>query len=260
MKSLFLTCIESIDENNISYEEDEIESFCNEMLSMYKMAGRDWDDVLVYASNSGRLDAVQRLVENGIKVSNRALIGASIDGHLCVIKYLVSVGPISVHIQNEEIFRLACKNGYLDIIEYLVENGVDIHLDDEYALHWASCNGHLNVVEYLVKNGACVCSDNNRAIILASDSGHLDVVQYLVENDANGLDHMALLTAVENGRLDIVKYLVEIGHDIHSIPRYILRRTSILGHFDIIEYIISKGFDRHAFNDGFSRWALRFLK
>lgn len=37
--------------------------------------------------------------------------------------------------------------------EYLVEQGADIHANGDYALRWAAKNGHLDVVKYLVKQG-----------------------------------------------------------------------------------------------------------
>jgi ankyrin repeat protein len=44
---------------------------------------------------------------------------------------------------------VSVKNGYLDIVKYLIENGADIHVISNKILQLATQNGHLNVVEYV---------------------------------------------------------------------------------------------------------------
>jgi ankyrin repeat protein len=48
----------------------------------------------------------------------------------------------------------ASENGHLDVVKYLVSQGADITADDNYAVRWASFYGHLEVVKYLVSQGA----------------------------------------------------------------------------------------------------------
>ena len=48
----------------------------------------------------------------------------------------------------------ASKNGDLEKVKYLVENGADIHANDDNAFFSSAVYGHLNVVKYLVDNGA----------------------------------------------------------------------------------------------------------
>ena len=47
----------------------------------------------------------------------------------------------------------ASKNGHLQVVKFLVENGADIHANDESALRHASKHGCLEVVKFLVENG-----------------------------------------------------------------------------------------------------------
>ena len=78
----------------------------------------------------------------------------------------------------------ASRNGHLEMVKYLVENGADFRADDDYVVRWASRFGHLKVVKYLVEKGANFRADDNYAIRWASRNGHLEVVKYLVEMGA----------------------------------------------------------------------------
>jgi len=75
--------------------------------------------------------------------------------------------------------RMACYNGELDIVKYIVSKGVDMHLDNNCPLVCVSSGGHLDVVKYLHKYGADITADNNRAIYLASYYGYMDIVKFL---------------------------------------------------------------------------------
>jgi len=78
---------------------------------------------------------------------------ASEDGHLAVVKYLVSHGA-DIHANNDSSVRSTSYNGHLDVVAYLVSQGADIHADNDSSVRSASSNGHLDVVAYLVSQGA----------------------------------------------------------------------------------------------------------
>jgi len=58
-------------------------------------------------------------------------------------------------------FQIAATNGHLEIVKYLVTLGADIRAADNYAVKMASRNGYLEVVKYLVTLGADISVDNN---------------------------------------------------------------------------------------------------
>ena len=139
----------------------------------------------------------------------------------------------------------ASKNGYTDIVKYLVKEGANIHAYRDSALVMASEYGHLDIVNVLLKEGA----NNNgadwlgldSALILASIFGHLDIVKFLVQNgaDIHGQDDEAFRMASYNGQLEIVKYLVQNGANIHSRDDYALRSSSRNGHVEVVNYLKS---------------------
>jgi len=114
---------------------------------------------------------------------NCAVIQASSNGNLNVVKYLVSQGA-DVAAKNNYALLQASDNGHLKVVKYLVEHGADVTVNDNLALQRASINGHLGVVKYLVSQGADVTADDNIAVQWASKNGHLGVVKYLVSQGA----------------------------------------------------------------------------
>jgi len=82
-----------------------------------------------------------------------------------------------VHAYNDDALQLACGNGHLPVVQFLVANGADVHAGADASLLWASRYGHLPVVQFLVKHGADV-NAFDEALQLASYYGHVSVVQF----------------------------------------------------------------------------------
>ena len=68
--------------------------------------------------------------------------------------------------------KWASNNGHLEVVKYLVSQGADVN----NAIKRAGSNGHLEVVKYLVGQGAGTAAEVNYAAIWASEEGHLEVV------------------------------------------------------------------------------------
>ena len=63
------------------------------------------------------------------------------------------------HLDNNYAVRWAAGNGHLEVLKYLVSLGADIQNQNDYAVQWASSNGHLEVLKYLVSLGADIRSE-----------------------------------------------------------------------------------------------------
>ena len=107
---------------------------------------------------------------------NYYLSVAAENGHLNIVKYLVEQG---IDFQEEDALVYAVRNGHLDIVKYLVEKGSDIHINNEEPLREASKRGYLNIVKYLVERGADIHVNDDEPLRKARQNGHVDVVQYL---------------------------------------------------------------------------------
>ncbi len=76
-----------------------------------------------------------------------------------VINFLLSLekthGKIDIHNEDEYIFKLACLRGNLDIIKLLLSleethGQIKIHIDDEYLFRHACFNGNLEIIKLLL--------------------------------------------------------------------------------------------------------------
>ncbi len=137
--------------------------------------------------------------------------------------------------------RSASKNGHLQIVKYLGEQGADLYSKDDYALRWASINGHFPVVKFLVEHGANIDSRNGEALRFASREGYLEIVKYLVEHEANinSNNSESLRWASARGQLEIVKYLTKYGANIHAREDEALRWSKERGHTEVVKYLQS---------------------
>ena len=94
-------------------------------------------------------------------------------GHLDCLIYLHEEGCP----WNETTCEKAARNGHLDILKYLHEEGCPW---DESTCKAAAMNGHLDCLIYLRENG---CPWNKYTFYHAAYNGHLDMLKYLQEED-----------------------------------------------------------------------------
>ncbi len=83
------------------------------------------------------------------------------------------------------IFKYSARQGHLDVLQLLIENGVDLHITDEYALSVSAQNGYLEIVRYLIEVGANVGANDNEALKYSVRRGYLVIAKILMENGAN---------------------------------------------------------------------------
>nr|WBF70365.1 collagen-like protein [Megavirus caiporensis] len=96
------------------------------------------------------------------------------------IKWLVQQGA---NPNNRHLLRWAIQKGYMDIVKYLIEDiKIDYHSIYQYhtELSMACYEGHQNIVEYLVQLGVNVDAYDNIAIQTAANRGHSKIFEYLL--------------------------------------------------------------------------------
>jgi len=84
-----------------------------------------------------------------------------------------------IHADDDAALCWASQNGHLEVVKFLVSKGANIHAVDDRALQLASQYGHLAVVKFLVSKGANIHSDDDFALQVACENGHLAVVKAL---------------------------------------------------------------------------------
>ena len=116
------------------------------------------------------------------------------------------------------ILNEAAERGEFPLILYAIKNGVNLQKAGTGSLYSAAKYGHLNVVKYLVENGVGI-KDFFGLLNGASEEGHIDIVKYLIDMGAP-VTHYALARAVRHDHIDVVKLLIEHGAEVTP---YVLR-------------------------------------
>ena len=123
-------------------------------------------------------------------------------------------------------FRLACKNGHLDVAQWLlyVKPNIDIFARNNEPFVNACKNGHLNVAQWLYQvsiqrhQTIDISSEESVAFRKACINGHLDVAQWLyrvvIERgqtiDITAHNHEAFLGSCSKGHLGVARWLTII--------------------------------------------------
>ena len=121
--------------------------------------------------------------------------------------------------------RDAIKNGQLDIVRDLLEKEPEmLTWSTPFGtwLHVAAAHGHLEIIEFLINAGIDINAQggtfSTNALERAATKGYLDIVEYLinhnVEIDTSEPDRNPLFAAIYGGDFGIVELLVETNIDI----------------------------------------------
>jgi ankyrin repeat protein len=201
---------------------------CNQLTARQKYTP------FILACYRGNEDIVNLLLCRDVDINaqggngNTALILASAEGHVSIVKSLVSHDDIALNIQDEDgwtALMAASGDGHEAVAGLLLAcNDITINTQNEHgwtALIIASANGHEAVVQLLLSHSEVALNtqdENGRtALMLASTNGHKAVVQLLLSHndiapntqDENGWT--ALFTASCLGHKAIARLL--LAHD-----------------------------------------------
>ena len=92
------------------------------------------------------------------------------------------------------LFRICCRNGFVDIVEHLLSHyhdKVDPAARDDQAIQKASANGHHEIVKILLEDGRADPGDNEDddevdveliPVVISSKNGHIKVVMELLKD------------------------------------------------------------------------------
>jgi len=124
-------------------------------------------------------ESIRKKIETIVfkKVTNRMypdFVDACAKGSMKKIMSLMKKGII-LDTNKIEPLILACENGHLPVVKFLIDNGFDPRAEDDMAIRTASIGGYLPLVKYLVEKGANIHADNDYAFNAADDA----IVEYL---------------------------------------------------------------------------------
>ena len=159
------------------------------------------------------------------KASDMDILTAAEQGNLDVVKELLQENPRLVTAADDGGYSLlhkAAYNGHLDIVEYLISQGVNIDAasaSGSTPLHGAAFYGHIETVRLLLDRGAGLDVANAGGytpLLSASAGDHSDIVRLLVEKGADINARPAggrtpLHQAVWNADADLTRFLLDKG-------------------------------------------------
>lgn len=159
------------------------------------------------------------------------LMIAARDGDIDTLKnYIIGDIP-EKDIRN--ISTIAAKQGHLNIIQYLVENGIDINIStyEGSMLTLASKLGHCDIIDYLLSKNADVNHkdyENHTPLAVACYTGNIDVIDRLLATNKCEIDVRIgyhpditpLMLAIRYEHLDVVDRLLAYGADYNKLDNY----------------------------------------
>lgn len=176
------------------------------------------------------------------------------------VRYLLAEGA-DVNAQcgrHGSALQAASARGHLEVIEMLIEAGVDINAKfNTYGIYGsvlqaASAGGHLEVMRLLLKNGADINMASGRggnALWVACRDGKTEAIRLLLENGADinmasGREGNALCIASEYNKTEIVQLLLSQGANVNTQGGYhrsALKTARVRKHLQIVQILLDHG-------------------
>ena len=142
---------------------------------------------------------------------NTLLNVAVIEGHIEIVKYLVSDGAdLNQQDSSEETpLIIAIKEGKLDLIAYFLSQDADVNVKvyfNDTPLHKAVDKGDLEIVKLVVTNGADLNLKNNQKetpLFVAVESNQTNVAEYLISQNGDSTKFINLFLSTRHSLTDI---------------------------------------------------------
>ncbi|EFA80060.1 hypothetical protein PPL_06882 [Heterostelium album PN500] len=184
-------------------------------------------------SSSKNEESNDALIQSFRCVYSSALVIASNVGNLELIEYVLTRQPqYGNDTLYHTMFRDSIANGYLNMMKYLHDKGIDSVFKNN-ALDEAASHGHLSIVEFLHFNRTEGCTKN--AFIYSAFKGHLEIVKFLNANRSEESSPDAMNYAAQKGFLDVVLFLHE--NSISGCTFEALDGAASGGHLSIVKFL-----------------------
>ena len=177
-------------------------------------------------------ELAELMVKHGAEVDIRndkgwtPLIWSAIKGRKAAVEFLLGHGA-NIHLCNNDGWN-AITGAYfkkrLDVVDILTEAGALFGASySEAALLSAYNNGYLDIVNSLLEQGVSpnICDDNGESLIIkAAENGHHELLKKLVEcqadvNCRNASSFPLIAILAKDGHAELVKLVLDAGADVN---------------------------------------------
>ncbi len=144
-------------------------------------------------ARDGFIWGVERATNDDPSIINELLLDAFYGGYMNIVQLLIQNG-VDLHYSSSDgttAFLQACKGGHLSLVKLLLNRGSDLYHQTTsgwnglmYACHTGN---NIHLVSFLLENGLDPCSRNltYTAIGLATSGGFYDICMLLISKGAN---------------------------------------------------------------------------
>ena len=238
----------------------------NDIIDLSFLVEYGADPEIVFKWEMDHYDDIQMIVNNPKyyhRVNSHLEFIVSM-GYISRVRYLLEVNHDKLLLEVNRLFIVACANGQMDMVIYLLELGADINTANNMALNVACYFGHMDMVKFLL--GKIDLADITENLLVIVINGWMSIIYEI--NEKNTYFPYRKLRGTNNIlRNDIYNY----GTNHKDIFEFLLSKNINLTNLDIVEileiipayffklkfvsYIISIGFD---INTEFKRDILDF--
>ena len=213
---------------------------------------------LMQAAGRGYTEIVSMLIQAAeaqvdIKELSLALIKAAQYGYLDTVLVLLEAGAL-LNVTDEEgktAIERAARKGHKEIVRILMDRITEIpQSKEEDFLNYAALIGNCELVERLIEGGVNIKDQHNHALAYAALGGSVDALQKLLDYGANPNGFLndglpAVTHASAQGHVEVVKLLIAAGADINargSVQEGYVLNAAVRGqHYDVVNELINAG-------------------
>ncbi|AZL89166.1 ankyrin repeat protein [Megavirus baoshan] len=208
-------------------------------IDAFKNNNKWTSDLYLSAGYNGRIDIIEYMINMNIHdpfYNSRILAMSCGRNDIKMIEFMLQNGVDAQTNENAAIFNISKTNisqhDKINRFKLLMEYGANLFMRNNIIFFDAVSFGYIEIVKFCIDHGIDVTIQNNRAIKLASESSSycccsneasLDVVKLLVENgaDIHIEQEYVLKKAIKVNNIELVKYLLEQGANYTYCRKYV---------------------------------------
>jgi len=168
-------------------------------------------------------------------------------GNLEIVKHFFDNNEYSIYSYNEKSFLMnAVYCGKLEMLRFFVENGGDFNMDNGKLLYLACCIDNIEIIEYLIEKGVDVITRKKEIISIAVGNGSLNIVKLLhkIYADVDFIEQIRinLYKKFKYDNFELYTYMRNIVDEIDYVKwiKYINEKHTYKTNFRLIKSIMEE--------------------